>query len=155
MSNPNENFNQFLLYLKTHELKAPTFLASNHYFIKDTGESNTTFEPMETDKFVPSKIDFTSFLLPEDHIVQNSDSEDVNVVIRQLEKGYKLTDDHSLEKPISLFYNQTNSRSKENKFWEYVKMGNAELQCQLSIHKTTLEYLSGFSHPAILQDKDF
>ena len=51
MSNPNENFNQFLLYLKkSHELKAPTFLASNHYFIKDTGESNTTFEPMETDK---------------------------------------------------------------------------------------------------------
>ena len=101
MSNPNEKFNQFPLYLKTHELKAPTFLASNHYFIKDTGESITTFKPMETDEFVPSKIDFTSFLLPEDHIVQNSDSEDVNVVIRQLEKGYKLTYDHSLEKPIA------------------------------------------------------
>ena len=66
MSNPNKNFNQFLLYLKTHELKAPTFLASNHYFIKDTGESNTTFELIKTDEFVPSKIDFTSFLLPED-----------------------------------------------------------------------------------------
>ena len=58
MSNPKENFNQFLLYLKTHELKAPTFSASNHYFIKNTGEPNTTFEPMETDEFVPSKINF-------------------------------------------------------------------------------------------------
>ena len=108
---------------------------------------------METDEFVPSKIDFTSFSLPEDHIVQNSDSEDINVVIRQMAKEYKLTDDHSLEKPISLFFNQTNSRSKENKFWEYVKMGNTELQRQLSIHKTILEYLSGFSHPAILHNQ--
>ena len=104
MSNPNENFNQFLLYLKTHELKAPTFSASNHYFIKDTGESNTTFEPIRTDEFVPSKIDFTSFSLPEDQIVQNSGSENVNIIICQMAKGYKLTEDHSLEKPISLFY---------------------------------------------------
>ena len=95
---------------------------------------------METDEFIPSKIDFTSFLLLEDQIVQNLVSEDVNMVIHQLAKGYKLTEDHSLEKPISLFYNQTNSRSKGSKFWEYVKMGNAELQRQLSIHTTTLEY---------------
>ena len=32
-------------------------------------------------------------------------------------------------------------------------MGNAELQRQLSIHKTTLEHQSGFSHPAILQNQ--
>ena len=152
MSNPNENFNQFLLYLKTHDLKAPTFLASNHYFIKDTGESNTTFEPMETDEFVPSKIDFTSFSLPEDQIVQNSGSEDVNTVLRQLTKWYKLAEDHSFEKPIILFYNQMNSRSKENNFWEYVEMGNKDLQHQLSIHKTTLKYSHGFLHSAILQN---
>ena len=139
MSNPNESFNQFLLILKTHELKAPTFLASDHYFIKDTGESNTTFEPMETDEFVPFKFDFTSFSLTEDQSVQSLDSEDVNMVICQLAKGYKLIEVHSVEKPISLFYNQTNCNPKENKFWEYVEMGNTELQRQLSVHKTIME----------------
>ena len=59
---------------------------------------------METDKFVPSKINLASFLLPEDQFVQNSGSEDVNIVICQLAKGFKLTEDHSLEKPMSLFY---------------------------------------------------